>query len=345
MASFNDSFLRPALDNLKSNNDHIVESANSVTNRINAESDAIVKSAQSKLTFNSNISTGYKVFLILAGIGVFGVLLAWAASIIIYATKDTSSIQSEVSSLKKQNVRLEGKIDLFKNSVAENLETNTAKISDKISHSGEQISEFDKKIISATKTQKAESQEQPPQSGFSSFVRFNRVENSNRCFDNLSYNASCIDTVTFPNGSIFSGSWKAGLPHGEGQLKFADGSMLKGVWEKGVQTRVDNEVKPDSNVLKSVTYFESKAASSINPTFDQVVIGYKFNSGAETEWKRAYCYLSVVVNGKETIVGLSDVDSFSAKPNLKKYSKSLGIEIDDFKAAQKMCAFSYIGFN
>ena len=87
MSKFNDSYLKPALDSLKANADSIIKSADSVTNRVNAESVSITDKSKAELTFKRNISTGYKYALILVGVGVLSVFLAWAAAIVINALK------------------------------------------------------------------------------------------------------------------------------------------------------------------------------------------------------------------------------------------------------------------
>ena len=34
----------------------------------------------------------------------------------------------------------------------------------------------------------------------------------------------------FPNGDVYTGGWRAGLPEGEGRYCWADGSVYEGGW-------------------------------------------------------------------------------------------------------------------
>ena len=58
----------------------------------------------------------------------------------------------------------------------------------------------------------------------------------------ISLSAQCIkgdcynhfSTFKYPNGSIYSGHFKGGLPTGEGSLEYKNGDKYIGTWEKGV---------------------------------------------------------------------------------------------------------------
>ena len=40
--------------------------------------------------------------------------------------------------------------------------------------------------------------------------------------------------LTYPNGKVYKGGFKAGKPHGKGVLYQRDGTMVKGIWDMGV---------------------------------------------------------------------------------------------------------------
>ena len=87
MTKFNSTYLNPALKSLEANAESWVKNAESTTIRRNADSSSIANKAKAELFYKQNISTGYKYALILVGVGILSVFLAWAASMIIHAIK------------------------------------------------------------------------------------------------------------------------------------------------------------------------------------------------------------------------------------------------------------------
>ena len=356
MSKFNDAYLKPVLENLKNNADFFVKKSDSAIGRINAESDSITKKAIAELSYKQNISTGYKHALTLFGVGILSVLLAWAASIIIYAFKEepqayqkftmveqrlsenneklsnlSNSISSETIARNRDLSMYSTELELLRKSV----ETNKQEIANKLS------------LIRDT-LQNLELQKEVPEvnnySGYS-LQNFSLNEDSNLCYDNLSFKTECNDTVKFENGWTYSGTWRSGMPNGNGKIIFPGGAVLEATFKEGQPIKIANEPVEEKDLLKSITHFHSTDASKINKAFGDVVIGYKFETGADTAWQSAYCYLEVASGNNNLRLDLSGFQSFSSRLTERNYRASNLYNLKEFNAAKKLCKYKRTGFN
>ena len=41
------------------------------------------------------------------------------------------------------------------------------------------------------------------------------------------------ETITYPDGFVYTGEFKDGFPHGKGTMTSPDGSKDEGIWEDG----------------------------------------------------------------------------------------------------------------
>jgi len=356
MSKFNDAYLKPVLENLKSNADFFVKKSDSAISRINAESDSITKKAIAELSYKQNISTGYKHALTLLGIGILSVLLAWAASIIIYAFKEEPQASQKFTMVEQRLSENNEKLNNLWNSISSE---KIARNRDLSIYSTElellrKSVETNKQEIAAglllirDTLQNLELQKEITEvsnySGYS-LENFSINEDSNLCYDNLSFKTECNDTVKFENGWTYNGTWKSGMPNGNGKIIFPGGAILEATFKEGQPIKIANEPVEEQELLKSITHFHSTDASKINKVFGDVVIGYKFETGADTAWQSAYCYLEVASGNNNLNVDLSRFQSFSSRLSERNYRASNLYNLKEFNAAKKLCKYKRTGFN
>lgn len=355
MAKFNDSYLKPALDSLKANAESIIKSADSVTNRVNVESVSITDKSKVELTYKRNISTGYKYALILVGVGVSSVFLGWAAAIVINALKAEPNTSPKVAEIQQQvnksNKTLEN-LSTAVNSKNQNYQTNLANLVTEVRNMQTSVAESQTKlaeelaIIKSELNQVGEIKNSKPAnySGYSLEI-FTLNEQSQSCHDNISFSKKCNDVVKFENGWSYSGTWKNGMPNGDGKITFPGGAELPASFEDGVPIKVSSQENEEVDILKSITHFHSNDASKINNRFRDVVIGYRFDTGTDTAWKSAYCYLEIKVGNNTTNVSLSRFMSFSGKLIENYYSASPIYSASEFNRAKSLCKYKRVGFH
>jgi len=359
MGKFNDSYLKPALDSLEGSAESHLNSANSITNRVNAESDAVRDKSKAERIFRENLSIGYKVLLILIGIGFLSLLLAWAASIVIKALKDETTAIEKIKVIEEQAVGSEQRLQALSNSMQEtrnvfsselkNYFDGQSKLLSELSTKTSQLSaNLDKVQNEVVKSQSEKSEiatePTPNYSGYT-LQKFNLNTKSMRCYENGSYSSRCIDKVEFSNGWSYSGSWLNGQPDGKGTLTFPGGAKMAATWKNGVPTSVQNDGLEEADLLKSITYFQSVSAKKINSGFRDVVIGYRFDTGADQTWKSAYCYLEVAMGGDDLTVSLSNYSTFNGKVFKNQYAQTSLYSRTDFISAQALCKYKRSGFN
>lgn len=355
MARFNDSYLKPALDGLKESAGSILDNANSITDRINAESDAVRNKSQADLSFKRNVSVGCKVILILTGVGILAILLAWGAAIVIDALRKESISTAKLGTLQNQVEVYGSEVKILSSKLGSSTLASKSEIDEYFTSSSKALEELkgitrklatDMKNFStgSEKSELSSGAETPPIIGYS-VTKFELKSTSERCFDNGSYEKQCDDAVEFPNGSTYSGFWKNGQPDSNGKLTFTDGSYLDGIWQQGSLIKIEKEEKIEQTALKSVTYFQSVSAKGINSRFIDITVGYNFDTGADKTWKSAFCYLIIQADDGDLRVDLSRIPSFKSKIIDYNYSYSSLHSKGEFEASQKKCEYKYLGFN
>jgi hypothetical protein len=351
MAKFNDAYLKPALDSLKGSAGSIIDGADAVTNRINAESVSVNNRSLAELTFRRNLSVGYKILLILIGAGLLGVLLAWGASIIINSLKEDPSTGEKLKKIEQHLIVSDNKFGELSKAISDEADGASAisleqrKTLDAISKQTLELSKELTEIKSKLSSVPLEVTEK--QANYSDYAleKFPENPKSINCFDNKSYSSSCNDTVEFPNGWTYSGLWLNGQPEGEGTLKFQEGIQMEAVWKAGIPTAIKNDKKNDVKLLKSITYFQTFPTKKLNSKFKEVVIGYRFDSGADQTWESAYCYLEVLDGSDNLNVSLSYYPSFNGKLIKYNYISNSKYSLSEFKSAQNLCEYRRSGFN
>jgi len=355
MAKFNDTYLRPALDSLKGNAESIIESANSLTGRVNAESNKINNKSLAELTFRKNISVGYKVLLILIGVGLLAVLLAWAASIIIKALKEDTTSIKKIELIDQSLIKSDKKLDQVSASINELKSNSSDKLLVAFNSQAEgmknlemqvkelllEVNEFKQKLPTATEIKSAENAD------FDAYTlkKFDKNESSISCYDNGSYDKNCFDTYTYSNGWSYAGSWLNGEPNGDGTLKFQEGVNIDAVWKNGTPIEIKKGKQDETRPLTSVVYFQDINFKSVNPKFISGQIGYRFDKGTDLVWKSAYCYLTIMEGMDGIMVDLSKYDSFDGEEILVKYNSNDKYSAQEFKAAQRLCRYRRKDFN
>jgi len=359
MGKFNDSYLKPALNSLQGSAESLLDSANSVTNRVNAESDAVRDKSRAERTFRENLSIGYKVLLILVGIGILSLLLAWATSIIINALKEETAAFGKLEVIENRVIQSDKNLKELSNSINEtqyitpsdlkNYFNNQENIlSDITAQTSNLFSELDELKRELTKFQKettSQSSETPPNYSGYSLQKFTENVTSTRCYENQSYKTRCKDTVEFSNGWLYSGTWVNGQPDGNGKLTFPGGATMEANWKAGVPVEVTTNDQEDQKILKSITYFQNFPAGRINSKFSSVWIGYNFNSGTDETWESAYCYITIMRGNEEVKIDLSSYRSFSGSRINDTYKYSNLITSSEFRKAQDLCKYKRSGFN
>jgi len=359
MGKFNDRYLRPALDSLEGSAESLLGSANSVTNRINAESDAVRDKSRAERTFRENLSIGVKALLILLGIGILSLLLAWAASIIIKALKDETTALEKLEVIEDQVMKSDENLKELSNIfdgekivTSSDLETyfdNHSKVLNELTNLTSNLSSDLEKIKQelSSASQKSAQQENATSPNYSGYrlQTFTKNETSSRCYENASYTAACKDTVEFSNGWLYAGTWVNGQPQGEGTLTFPGGAKIEATWKEGVPVEVKKSGEEEQKILKSITYFQNFSARHINSSFRNAVIGYKFDSGTDETWKSAYCYLEIKRGNEDLTIDLSRYNSFSGSKKNQPYTYSTLISSSEFKRAQDLCKYKRSGFN
>lgn len=355
MAKFNDTYLRPALDSLKGNAESIIERANSLTGRVNAESNKINNSSLAELNFRNNISVGYKVLLILIGIGLLAVLLAWAASIIIKSLKEHPNSIKKIELIDQNLITSAKKLDEVSASINE-IKTNSSdkllvafdsqtegmkNLETQVKELSLQMNALKQKLQTTTEIKSAENAD------FNAYTlkKFEKNENSLSCYDNGSYDKNCFDTYTYSNGWSYAGSWLNGEPNGNGTLKFQEGVNIDAVWKNGTPIEIKKGKQDETRPLTSVVYFQDINFKSVNPKFIGGHIGYRFDKGTDLVWKSAYCYLTIMEGMDGIKVDLSKYDSFDGEEILVKYNSNDKYSAQEFKAAQKLCRYRRKDFN
>ena len=200
--------------------------------------------------------------------------------------------------------------------------------------------------VQTNNTETSSTTEVQPSLGNLSLGVVEREVGSTKCVNSLSYNSKCVDTWEYPNGMVYDGSWYQGKPHGNGSITFKDGGTISGSWLNGELQKVATETKSTVTPLKSVTYFSSKPGVKIAKNFPEITAGHNFDSGADKQWKTAFCYIYIrVKNGDEVRKDLSRYASFDGKLKKLPYKKSDNISLKQFNDAQKECPYSWNGFN
>jgi len=359
MGKFNDSYLKPALNSLQGSAESILDRANSATNRVNAESDALRDKSRAERTFRENLSMGYKVLLILIGIGILSLLLAWAATLIIKALKDETAAVEKLKVIDKRVLQSDQKLQELSNAISgtkyitssdlKSYFNDQAKILGEIKAQTSDVSSGLDKLKTALATSQKEipSQSVEANTNYSGYTlqKFANNENSRRCFENGSYKTPCTDTVEYSNGWSYSGTWVNGQPEGDGTLTFPGGATIKANWKAGVPIEVEKSEEDEQKILKSITYFQNIPAQHINKDFGDVVIGYNFKSGTDETWQSAYCYIEITRGSEIVTINLSSYASFNASRINKSYKKSRLITNSEFRKVQDLCNYKRSGFN
>lgn len=355
MSKFNDSYLKPALGNLKANADSIINSAESVTNRVNAESVSITDKSKAELNHKRNVSVGYKYALILVGVGVLSVFLAWAAAIVINALKSEPKTSPKIADLQQQvnesNKTLE-KISTSVNSQNQNNQANLANLITEVRNMQTSGAESQTALVKELAIIKSEinkggevkNSKAVNYSGYT-LEAFALNEQSQSCHDSISFSKKCNDIVKFENGWSYSGTWRNGRPNGDGKITFPGGAELQANFKDGLPIKISSQEKVELDILKSITHFHFNDASKINKKFRDVVIGYRFDTGTDTVWKSAYCYLEIKAGNDVTNVNLSHFMSFSGKLIEKYYSPSPIYNASEFNKAKNICKYKRVGFH
>jgi arsenate reductase-like glutaredoxin family protein len=237
MSRYNDTYLKPALSSLKANAESFINSADSATKRVNAESVSITDKSKAELTYKHNISTGFKYALILGGFGVLIVLAGWSAAIVINALKAETLISPKVAEIQQQldkSTETLENLSTAVNSQNQNHQTNLENLVTEVRNMKASVTESQTKLIkelavvrsNSNSVGKNENSKPENYSGYS-IETFNLNEKSQSCHDNLSFSQNCNDVIKFENGWSYSGAWRNGMPNGDGKITFPGGAELQ----------------------------------------------------------------------------------------------------------------------
>ena len=169
---------------------------------------------------------------------------------------------------------------------------------------------------------------------------------SNLCSDNASFEVSCRDEYTLPNGSTYSGMWQDGAANGLGTISFSEGGSITGQWMDGALLEVISVNAPEvsSTITDSVTVFSETPSNGINSTFEEIVVGHIFNSINDQTWSNAYCYTNIT-DGNDTLrTNLSYYPSFDSEIVYNEYSFTGRYTAQEFAGAQQRCPYRRMNF-
>ena len=167
---------------------------------------------------------------------------------------------------------------------------------------------------------------------------------SGSCYNDLSYASVCTDEYVYPNGSTYYGEWLNGQPNGDGRLTFSEGGAIEGRWVSGT-LESGSVLRPEGrSPMMSVTVFASEAATNINLTFVDVVVGHNFDSSVDETWSEAYCYLSLIDGDDNVRVELSFFPSFQDGIIMAEYEFDRRYTREEFLLAQDLCPYRRVGF-
>jgi len=169
---------------------------------------------------------------------------------------------------------------------------------------------------------------------------------SNLCSDNASFEASCRDQYTLPNGSTYSGMWQDGAANGLGTISFSEGGSITGQWADSALLEVISVDSPEiSSIIRdSVTVFSNTPSTEINSTFDDIIAGHIFNSINDQTWSSAYCYTSITDGNDLLRTDLSIYPSFDSEIVYEEYSSTGRYTAREFAEAQQRCPYRRMNF-
>ena len=162
---------------------------------------------------------------------------------------------------------------------------------------------------------------------------------SSACANNSSYSSPCIDTYQYSSGTVYSGSWKNGLPEGNGKLTFENGLSIDGTWEEGKLQKLNNDIKtqPQLNQSKSIGLnlpkvekqdgSESCAKNSSHKV--QCSDTYQYENGFKYvgSWYRGYPH----GKGKVTFQDGSSIDGFWKNGALQRVKEQINSSVKALK--------------
>ena len=162
---------------------------------------------------------------------------------------------------------------------------------------------------------------------------------SSACANNSSYSSPCIDTYQYSSGTVYSGSWKNGLPEGNGKLTFENGLSIDGTWKEGKLQKLNNDIMTQSQLKQSKSIglnlpkVDKQAGSNScakNSSHKvQCSDTYKYENGFKYvgSWYRGYPH----GKGKVTFQDGSSIDGFWQNGALQRVKEQINSSVKALK--------------
>ena len=141
---------------------------------------------------------------------------------------------------------------------------------------------------------------------------------SSACANNSSYSSPCIDTYQYSSGTVYSGSWKNGLPEGSGKLTFENGLSIDGTWKEGKLQKLNNDIEtqPQSQQSKSLGLNLPQVTKETNSTSCAKNSSHKVQCSDTYQYENGFKYVGSWYRGyphgkgKVTFQDGSSIDGF-----------------------------------
>ena len=162
---------------------------------------------------------------------------------------------------------------------------------------------------------------------------------SSACANNSSYSSPCIDTYQYSSGTVYSGSWKNGLPEGNGKLTFENGLSINGTWKEGKLQKLDNDIKTQPQLKQSKSMGlnlpkvdkqdGSKSCAKNSSHKVQCSDTYQYENGFKYvgSWYRGYPH----GKGKVTFQDGSSIDGFWQNGALQRVKEQINSNVKALK--------------
>ena len=169
--------------------------------------------------------------------------------------------------------------------------------------------------------------------------KLKKEASSSACANNSSFSSPCVDTYQYSSGTVYSGSWKNGLPEGNGKLTFENGLSIDGTWKEGKLQKLNNDIKtqPQLNQSKSIglnlpkveKQDGSKSCAKNSSHKVQCSDTYQYENGFKYDgsWYRGYPH----GKGKVTFQDGSSIDGFWQNGALQRVKEQIKSNVKSLK--------------
>ena len=162
---------------------------------------------------------------------------------------------------------------------------------------------------------------------------------SSACANNSSYSSPCIDTYQYSSGTVYSGSWKNGLPEGSGKLTFENGLSIDGTWKEGKLQKLNNDIEtqPQSEQSKSLGLNLPQVTKETNSTSCAKNSSHKVQCSDTHKYENGSVYVGSWFRGypdgrgQLTFANGSSIDGFWKNGILENVKNETSIDIKTLK--------------